>query len=205
MYICCGDTTSTITSNSTQKFCGQELGRWITPFARRVGRWLTDVTPLLPLFASPTTGASSTQCEFQISCGTTESWVPTLNLRFHDQQPSAPQPTQILPLFQGGTFDSSYNAKYSPIQFEVPTGTKKVLLYAVITGHGSDNNGCGEFCVTSHHFVFNNKTTDTRTFWNAGTPLGCARHASEGVEPNEYGTWLYGRVRYSSIRVLVIL
>jgi len=156
-------------------------------------RWLTDVTPLLPLFAAPTQGASSTQCRFQITCGTTESWVPTLNLRFHNQQPSAPQPTQILPLFQGGTFDSSYNSKYSPIQFDVPAGTKKVLLYAVITGHGSDNNGCGEFCVTSHHFVFNNKTTDTRTFWNAGTPLGCAHRANQGVEPNEYGTWLYGR------------
>lgn len=26
-----------------------ELGRWATPFRRRVGRWLTDVTPLIGL------------------------------------------------------------------------------------------------------------------------------------------------------------
>lgn len=32
--------------------CGRELGRWITPFRRRVGRWLTDVTPLWPLLSS---------------------------------------------------------------------------------------------------------------------------------------------------------
>jgi hypothetical protein len=32
--------------------CGRELGRWITPFRRRVGRWLTDITPLWPLLSS---------------------------------------------------------------------------------------------------------------------------------------------------------
>ncbi len=26
-----------------------------------------------------------------------------------------------------------------------------------------------------------------------GTPEGCANRVFEGVEPNEYGTWLYGR------------
>lgn len=172
----------------------QEIGRWITPFARRVGRWVTDVTPLLPLINSGTD--SESKCNFQITCGTTEHWVPTLNLRFHDYQPQSERPVAILPLFQGGTFDSSYNDKYSPIEFYVPEGTSKVLLYAVITGHGSDNNGCGEFCVTSHHFEFNDDDTNSKTFYNAGTPLGCARHASDGVEPNEYGTWLYGRVSH---------
>lgn len=29
--------------------CGFELGRWVTPFRRGSGEWLTDVTPLLPL------------------------------------------------------------------------------------------------------------------------------------------------------------
>ena len=27
--------------------CGVELGRWATPFRRRVGRWMTDVSPML--------------------------------------------------------------------------------------------------------------------------------------------------------------
>lgn len=39
--------------------CGQELGRWITPFRRRVGRWLTDVTLLSPLL-------SSRQCRYSL-------------------------------------------------------------------------------------------------------------------------------------------
>lgn len=33
-------------SDPGDRRCGQELGRWVTPFRRRVGRWLTDVTPL---------------------------------------------------------------------------------------------------------------------------------------------------------------
>ena len=40
-------------------------------------------------------------------------------------------------------------------------------VYAVITGHGSDENGCGEFCVTSHHFALN-KHINNITFSDAG-------------------------------------
>ena len=35
--------------------------------------------------------------------------------------------------------------------------TLQVYIAWRITGHGSDEHGCGEFCVTSHHFVVNNK------------------------------------------------
>lgn len=46
-------------------------------------------------------------------------------------------------------------------------GWFQVELYAVITGHGSDENGCGEFCVTSHHFLING-VYNTHTFDTAG-------------------------------------
>lgn len=29
--------------------CGRELGRWMSPFKRRAGRWLTDATGKMPL------------------------------------------------------------------------------------------------------------------------------------------------------------
>lgn len=102
-------------------------------------------------------------------------------------------PFQIVPLFRGGTFDEDYNLKYSPFNFPTPPGTDRVKLVAVISGHGSDNNNCAEFCVTSHHFVVNRKQNYTRVFSNAGTALGCADRVPEGVVPNEHGTWLYGR------------
>lgn len=60
-------------------------------------------------------------------------------------------------------------------------------------GHGSDENGCGEFCVTKHVFTVNGKANFSITFNNAGTPLGCAMRVPDGVVPNEHGTWLYGR------------
>ena len=100
---------------------------------------------------------------------------------------------QIVPLFRGGTFDEDYNTKYSPFSFIPPKGTERVKLVAVITGHGSDNNNCAEFCVTSHNFVVNKKHNYTRVFRNAGTAMGCADRVPEGVVPNEHSTWLYGR------------
>lgn len=99
----------------------------------------------------------------------------------------------MLPLFQGGEFNKSYNLRYKPITFTVGSDDVQVKLEAVITGHGSDNNNCGEFCITSHHFVLNGQYEYVQTFSNAGTPLGCARRVLDGVEPNEHGTWLYGR------------
>ncbi|XP_063952301.1 uncharacterized protein LOC129255975 [Lytechinus pictus] len=179
LYLCC---------DQTSPLCGMELGRWITAFRRRIGRWLTDVTPLTPLF-------TSSQCTFTMKTAWwAQPWKPSLSLRLHKSAKvlSEGHPRQILPLFRGGTFNQSYNTQYHPINFTVPQTAKKVILYAVITGHGSDNNGCGEFCVTSHHFIVNGHP-NVNTFTNAGTPNGCAERSITGVEPNEHGTWLYGR------------
>uniref|UniRef100_UPI00398F59E3 uncharacterized protein n=1 Tax=Pristiophorus japonicus TaxID=55135 RepID=UPI00398F59E3 len=184
LYVCCIQNSS---------FCNLELGRWITPFRRRIGRWLTDVSPLLPLLNAGT-------CIFTLkTVPWAMPWKPSLNLRFSKTSPlssgysSSLYPFKLLQLFTGGTFNINYNKKHQPIKFVVPSSTKKVELYAVITGHGSDENGCGEFCVTSHHFVINDLFNNSRIFDNAGTSLGCADKVSEGVVPNEHGTWLYGR------------
>jgi hypothetical protein len=168
---------------------GQELGRWITPFGRAVGRWLTDVTPLMPLLFSN----GSRACTFSITVGTTENWVPSVSLRLTKVAAASSVPFQVVPLYSGSpAFDQTYNNR-TPVTFSMPANTVKAVLYTVITGHGSDNHNCGEFCVTSHHFAFNNNSAWNQTFVEAGTELGCSRHVMQGVEPNEYGTWLYGR------------
>eukprot|EP00062_Callorhinchus_milii_P018978 gi/632973083/ref/XP_007902977.1/ PREDICTED: uncharacterized protein LOC103185996 [Callorhinchus milii] len=184
LYVCCEQNSS---------YCNLELGRWITPFRRRVGHWLTDVSPLLPLLNQNT-------CTFNIKTAPwAMPWKPSLNLRFSESgqtesgNSSMLHPFEVKQLFTGGTFDRNYNKKYQPIKFVVPSLTKKVELYVVITGHGSDENGCGEFCVTSHYFVINSKINNSKTFDNAGTAFGCADKVLEGVVPNEHGTWLYGR------------
>ncbi|XP_072365171.1 uncharacterized protein [Scyliorhinus torazame] len=183
LYVCC--------MNSS--YCNLELGRWITPFRRRIGHWLTDVSPLLPLL-------NAKSCTFTLKTAPwAMSWKPSLNLRFSKRNQlisgssSLLHPYKLLQLFTGGIFDRNYNKKYQPLTFSVPSSTKKVEFYAVITGHGSDENGCGEFCVTSHHFLINGIYNNSRIFDNAGTPFGCANKVLEGVVPNEHGTWLYGR------------
>ena len=125
-------------------------------------------------------------------------WVVSLNIRLSDklnssQVTNATVPYRVLPLFRGGIFNQSYNSKYKPIIFTINSTDIQVELESVITGHGSDNHNCGEFCVTSHHFIINGKYQYVQTFSNAGTTLGCARRVLSGVEPNEHGTWLYGR------------
>eukprot|EP00795_Rhopilema_esculentum_P014430 gene14430-5486_t len=174
------------------QFAGEELGRWITPFRRRIGRWLTPIKPLIPMFTSE-------NCTFTMkTVPWAMPWKPALRIQLSPKIPKSEASDTLVPykikkLFNGGTFDKGYNKKYKPVEFIVPANAKKVKIYAVITGHGSDENNCAEFCVTSHNFIVNKKYTNTRVFSNAGTPTGCADRVSEGVEPNEHGTWLYGR------------
>ncbi|KAK7886532.1 hypothetical protein WMY93_026153 [Mugilogobius chulae] len=173
LFVCC---------DPHSEMCNLELGRWITAFRRGIGHWLTDVSPLLPLLDSST-------CTFTMkTVPWAMLWIVSLNLRRNSSASF-----RVTSLYSGGTFDKDYNKRYQPFKFTVPVSAKKVELYAVITGHGSDENGCGEFCVTSHHFTVNSVYNNTLTFNTAGSPLGCTLKVPEGAVPNEHGTWLYGR------------
>uniref|UniRef100_A0A1A8EX87 Peptide-N-glycosidase F N-terminal domain-containing protein n=3 Tax=Nothobranchius korthausae TaxID=1143690 RepID=A0A1A8EX87_9TELE len=184
LFLCCDELSS---------FCNTELGRWITAFRRGIGRWLTDVSPLLPLL-------NRNRCTFTLkTVPWAMPWIASLSLRFSISNQTDVDgarklhPFRVMPLFSGGTFDKSYNKRYWPTKLPIPKSSKKVELYAVITGHGSDENGCGEFCVTSHHFLINSIYNNTLTFDSAGTALGCTMRVKDGAVPNEHGTWLYGR------------
>ena len=65
-------------------------------------------------------------------------------------------PIQTIPLYNGQyTFDTEYNNRSFITDFIIPSSLLqideedadnfKILLSSVITGHGSDENGCGEF------------------------------------------------------------
>ncbi|KAI3360763.1 hypothetical protein L3Q82_013002 [Scortum barcoo] len=184
LYVCC---------DPAGPYCNTELGRWITAFRRGIGHWLTDVSPLLPLL-------DGNKCTLTMkTVPWAMPWFTSLNLRFSISNQTGnggekPRPVRLMPLYDGGTFDKNYNKRFQPIKFSVPARTKKVELYAVITAHGSDENECGEFCVTSHHFLFNNVFNNTLVFDSAGSPLGCTEQVKDGAVPNEHGTWLlYGR------------
>lgn len=60
---------------------------------------------------------------------------------------------RVVPLgFVGGDFDEGYNARQTPSEFSIPASFSRARLVATITGHGSDENNCAEFCPTEHIF-----------------------------------------------------
>ena len=166
-----------------------EMGRWITPFRRQVGHWLTDITPLMPMLFEDT-------CNFTLEI-TESKWVASLSLRFTDtiDASTTATPSVVMPVSYPNTntdFDSvsSYNANRT-VEITTPseTGTiEKVILEAIISGHGD----C-EFEPTAHFWSMNGVTVANVSFFGAGSAYGCSDQVIEGIEPDEHGTWWYGR------------
>ncbi|KAK9845998.1 hypothetical protein WJX81_008020 [Elliptochloris bilobata] len=177
--------------------CGPELGRWVTPYRRRVGRWLTEASHLRPLLAG-NGSVGGRWCQFRLKTAPwATGWRATLDLRLGIDDPldgsrGELAPVAARPLFQGGTFDANYNANRAPARFATPAGIRRAVLAALITGHGSDDNNCAEFCPTTHTFTVN-RAEHTLNFSVAGTDFGCAAQVRSGVIPNQHGTWLFGR------------
>ena len=67
-------------------------------------------------------------------------------------------------------------------------------VYALITGHGfgGDWANCAEFCNHTHHFKIGALEL-SQEHPEAGTGTGCQKQVKNGVVPNQYGTWPFGR------------
>ena len=91
-----------------------ELARWITPFRRRIGHWLTPATTLMPYLTEE--GKSS--CAFHIQAP--GGWVSTMNLRFSGSADKSGLPPSVTtPLFTGGDFGKDYNVNRT-LQIPLP-------------------------------------------------------------------------------------
>jgi len=163
--------------------CTVEIGRWITTYHRE-GRWVHDISPLLPLLAD------GGQRRFAFY--TQQPYEVELSLRFSNSG-KAVKPFAAHYLFSGGTFGPDYNMSYAPIELDVPADTTKVEIASAITGHGGASPGnCAEFCNTTHHFAVNGHEY-VREFPEAGSSQDCMDKVGQGTVPNQYGTWWYGR------------
>jgi hypothetical protein len=175
----------------------------------------------LPILApwAPATSATATIATAPIASTAVFSPIPTATSLASASTAGAPKGTPVVyqpwgavssnlggieSVFQWIFFNQSYNALFPPFAFSVPNGSK-VLLMATITGHGNDNNGCGEFCATEHRFSVNAQPAHVkRQLLPITDPqLGCADEVDTGVTPNEYGTWLYGRNGWCNGREVV--
>ncbi len=163
--------------------CDTWLGHWITTY-HRWGRWVHDVSGLLPLLA----GGGTRRFAFY----TTQPYEVTLDLRFL-RRGAAARPVEAHFLWSGGDFNADYDALHPPLTVAVPADAVRVELATVLTGHGgADPGNCAEFCDMNHHFVVNGHD-NLRRFPEAGTESDCMSKVDEGTVPNQYGTWWYGR------------
>ncbi len=169
--------------------CDVEVARWITPYWRE-GRWVTDISGLLPLFKE---GGHRTLRWYALKQWSPRAanYVLSMSLRFSAKNKPI-RPVSVIPLFSGGELNSGYNAAHPAMHIDVPADARKVELVALVTGHGSDEEQCAEFCDHRHHFAVNG-AKHVVMFPDVQTLDGCRDRVSEGVVPNQHGTWYFGR------------
>lgn len=177
--------------------CGSaiEIGRWITPYSRpgRM-RWVWDASPFLGYLQD---GGRRT---FRITTGPEWEEPTTYDIRASLRLSSrgGPRASSAALAFTGGAFDASYNTGREPFSFTPPAGTTKVELVVIVSGHGQAGpSNCAEWCNHEHTFTVNDAASHRIDFpGQAGTPLGCAERAIEGVVPGQWGNWAPGRAAW---------
>lgn len=164
--------------------CDTEVGRFITPYARE-GRWITDESPMLALFAGGGTR--------HLRWNSQNAYRVKLEIRLSNSGKGS-SPKEATFLFAGGDFNATYNDNYAPKTVAIPADAKRVEIYATITGHGwgAEVENCAEFCAHEHHFTVNGKEY-VKENPAAGSETGCADAVDRGALPNQFGTWFYGR------------
>ncbi|EKX45017.1 hypothetical protein GUITHDRAFT_109061 [Guillardia theta CCMP2712] len=182
--------------------CDFEMGRFVTPYSRP-GKWMIDATATLPLLM----GGGRHYFLLKQPYWSQQKYLADVRFVFSSSGIHE-QPLLSIPLFHGGIFDQEYNSRHRPMNIDIPYLTSRAEIHSVITGHGwgEDNENCAEFCVTQHRFSLRQGVEiDGETYASsdehvyetsldgAGSEMGCARKVSEGVTPNQYGTWQFGR------------
>ena len=190
-----------------------EIARYITPYRKADGRWLTPGDVLVGLVGNGTADIKDDQtwvCEIAMaSC--CEPWLGTLTLRLFDPlslgskaEGGAPFAVIALDFANNGVvFGPGYNDNRVML-FTPPPHFSKALLRVIISGHGADEpppkgQGC-EFAPTSHSFsisgrvVANTSEAAFDQFMRASTELGCAvQVAKNGAMAGQHGAYLGGR------------
>jgi len=167
-----------------------EMVRWITPFDRQP-HWLTDITSFISMLQP----GGEKLFKFNVS-GWPNSII-TVKLRLYEEV-SEIQPKEFIYLWGGAQFNSNYNNNHDPVIFSIPENAQRIEFATYITGHGGgcDNGNCAEFCNSKHMFEVNGGVGSfEKSHPEASLLTDCMEleSISEGVIPNQWGTWGYGR------------
>jgi hypothetical protein len=165
-----------------------EMGRFITTYHRE-SRWVVDATHALGWLQEG--GKRHLRYEWAPSWNVQPTGI-TIEVRLSNQG-KGHAPREIVPLFGGRSYNSSYNDR-DPVSVDIPADAAKVEITSIITGHGMDgSNNCAEFCNHGHTFSIDSQS------WSRAFPEAEVQDACEadigvgGTVPNQLGTWWFGR------------
>lgn len=164
-----------------------ELARFITTYHRE-GHYTVDATPMLVHLRK---GGKRT-LRYSISPEwNQQAYLSQVDFRFSNQK-KGHSPTKAHYLWSGGAFNSTYNAKYTPVEVDIPATAKRVEVWGVITGHGMAAQNCAEFCRHQHEFTVNG-AVHVKDHPTVNKVDGCIAEVDDGMVPNQGGTWWFGR------------
>ena len=181
MYICDEDESN----------CN-EIARWITPFDRQPHH-LTDISSFISMLRP----GGNKIVKFQES-GWPNSLL-TMRFRLYHNTDRDETPKEFQSMWVGTIpFNPDFDDNTPPIVFEVPDNAVKVEFVSYITGHGwgCDGFNCAEFCNSKHMFAVNGGVYEFETSYpEANDNDYCMELETiiQGVVPNQWGTWGYGR------------
>lgn len=190
----CGDWDYTVqnfvTNSNNETF---ELGRLITPYAGTTWprtpmtwkeRYYFDVTDFYTVLKNSATIRTFYQ-------GYSGGF--TANVKFAFIEGTPPRNVTGIQRLWNGAF--AYGSTSDPIESHLPevsvtapANTQSAEVKYTVTGHGSDNAGCSEFCSKFYKFLQNNVALEQKTIWrdNCG---------SNHIYPQS-GTWVYNRANW---------
>lgn len=199
-----------------------EIGRWISSYSLPSWS-LTNITTTMAALIKGGNTQFVTKVDgwldsfMDVKLILSKSW--TAPDAAPDAMAKAVTPIAVTPLFEGGWFRLDYNyVRLRDLSLKIrglfanstalpnmhqEVGVlaypvvAKAEIYSYTTGHGwgRDQANCAEFCNHDHHFYVSGSSQKTfdLSFPIAGTQNGCKDQIPNGVPPNQYGTYNYGR------------
>ena len=177
-----------------------ELGRLITPYgkgSRMPASWtqkyyfdVTDYAPalkdsnLIRILYSGYSGGFTADIKFAMIEGTPERTVTGLKTLWKGS-------------YAFGSATDPIDNHLQAISMTAPTGTQSATYRFNVTGHGSDPNGCSEFCPKYYNVLKNGSVVTTKTIWrdNCGTN---ELYPQSGTWVYERGNWCPGALVYTN-------
>ena len=188
----CGDWDYTVQNYLFTPTDTVELSRLITPYANAGAprtpwswkqRYYFDVTDFYPLLRN---NATIRLAYHNYSGGFTG------NIKFAFIEGTPPRNvTGITKLWEGAfnygdatTIENNVPARI----VTAPAGTQSAEMKFTVTGHGSDNAGCSEFCSKYYQVRMNNTLLEQKQIWKSDC-------GSNNLYPQS-GTWIYNRANW---------